>query len=209
SRASRWCLLFSLRLCEWSALVPPPPVRRLPALRYVLFLTWWCTSVSVTLGNQYLLLKNAREYIKGFSTISTVSFISSTIMTAIQPVVVLINSAVNFRRLSPHVAGLFMPPLRFNGWFVVACSTMAVGLVAKHALIWHAQRKGNLANFLEFLASFITLSFDSLVFLLCNCAQDKLYEVNTRLGDVDKVVPELRPLVLESAARQYELTADQ
>ncbi|XP_052131615.1 uncharacterized protein LOC127751692 [Frankliniella occidentalis] len=132
SRASRWCLLFSLRLCEWSALVPPPPVRRLPALRYVLFLTWWCTSVSVTLGNQYLLLKNAREYIKGFSTISTVSFISSTIMTAIQPVVVLINSAVNFRRLSPHVAGLFMPPLRFNGWFVVACSTMAVGLVAKH-----------------------------------------------------------------------------
>ncbi|KAE8751399.1 Gustatory receptor 103, partial [Frankliniella occidentalis] len=77
------------------------------------------------------------------------------------------------------------------------------------ALIWQAQRKGNLANFIEFLASFITLSFDSLVFLLCNCAQDKLHEVNTRLGDVDNVVPELRPLVLESAARQYELTADQ
>lgn len=129
-RLVRWVVRASLALLEVTTLVPPPPPTSL--LRRLRQLAWLAGVFVITWNNLYYLLEGTNNFTADFSTISRASFVGSTVMTAVQPVVVLLNNLCNFRRIAPPMAGLLMPPTRYHGWYVVAAAGMIGGLTCKH-----------------------------------------------------------------------------
>lgn len=129
-RLVRWVLRATLVLCEMSTLVPPPPPSSL--LRRVRWLAWLILAMCITWNNLFHLLTGAGSYTVDFSTISRASFVCSTVLTAVQPMVIMLNNLFNFTRIAAPMAGLLLPPARFHAWYLVAATCMIGTHAAKH-----------------------------------------------------------------------------
>ena len=126
----RWVVRATLVLCEATTLLPPPPPSSL--LRWVRWLAWLILAMCVTWNNLFHLLTGTGSYTVGFSTISRASFVCSTLLTALQPMVIMLSNLFNLTRIAAPMAGLMLPPTRFHPWYLVAATCMMGTQAAKH-----------------------------------------------------------------------------